>query len=254
MKKNDLLTFTHEIFGKVRAFNMDGEPYFIAKDIADVLDYSETSKMLRRLDSDEKFHLSKHEIQTALNGLSEINNNGMTVINEPGFYIAVIGSEKKEAKQFKRWIAHEVLPALRKDGLYITENATTEQKLYHPDMLEETFMNCSIEDLELHYEKCQEFHKNKRTRLLYKRSSENRRSDKKKSIADSKIEIMETIKKTIKKRQNNYLENHKFEFAHVTNKLLKTIADDIWKVRHSKTKGKLAAMKKQADENKKILN
>jgi prophage antirepressor-like protein len=244
--KSNLMTFTHEVFGNVRGFTIEGKPYFVAKDIADILEYSETSKMLRRLDKDDKIHYTKQEIQTALSGLADkVNNNGMVVITEPGFYNAVFGSEKDEAKVFQKWVTHEVLPALRNDGLYIMENATSNQKRYHPEMINETFKTCSIEHIEDEYNKCIEHHKNLKTRLPYKRTSDTRRIDKRKTIAESKLEIMTEIEQTIVERKDYYVKNGQFEFAHVTSNLLKIIKDEIRTVQHNRTKGKLAAKTKK---------
>jgi len=90
----------------------DGELWFIAKEIADVLDYSDAYEMTKRLDDDEK---SNRQIA----GLgSPSGGRGVLVINEAGMYSAVLGSNKPEAKAFKRWVTHEVLPSIRKHGSY----------------------------------------------------------------------------------------------------------------------------------------
>lgn len=86
----------------------DGEPWFVAMEIATILDYSETEAMTRKLDSDEK--------QTRQ--IVGFGPRGITVINEPGLYSCVLTSQKPEAKRFKRWVTHEVLPAIRKTGSY----------------------------------------------------------------------------------------------------------------------------------------
>lgn len=84
------------------------EPWFVAKDVAEILGYSETNRMTARLDDDES-------ISTKLVGM----NMKMTLINEGGLYSAIIGSNKPEAKAFKRWVTHEVLPEIRKTGAYV---------------------------------------------------------------------------------------------------------------------------------------
>lgn len=97
---------------EVRVLMIQGEPWFVAADVlsAMLLD----RKALERLDADEKGVNSIH----TLGGSQE-----MTVINEPGLYSLVLGSRKAEAKRFKRWVTHEVLPALRKHGAYIMPTA-----------------------------------------------------------------------------------------------------------------------------------
>lgn len=119
---NNLKVFKNQEFGSIRTVEIDGEPWFVAKDISDALEYSKTNKMLNRLDEDEKIHLSKSELQGHQIGGAEINNFGMRLINESGFYNAVIGSNKVEAKKFKKWVTKEVLPSIRKHGAYMTGN------------------------------------------------------------------------------------------------------------------------------------
>lgn len=91
----------------VRTVLIDDEPWFVAKDVADILEYSETAQMKRRLDKEDSMSVK-------LTGM----NMKSTIINESGLYEAIIGSKKKEVKPFKRWITHEVLPTIRKTGSY----------------------------------------------------------------------------------------------------------------------------------------
>lgn len=110
---NDIQTFDNPEFGIVRVVGgEDGEPWFVAKDVLDVLDLDKTA--LRKLDEDEK-------------GVDSIHTPGgeqqMTVVTEPGFYKLVMRSRKPEAKAFQRWVTHEVLPALRRDGGYMVARA-----------------------------------------------------------------------------------------------------------------------------------
>ena len=91
----------------------NGEPWFVAKDVAEILGYSETAMMTRRLDDDES-------ISAKLAGM----NMKSTLINESGLYNAVLGSNKPEAKVFKKWVTSEVLPSIRKHGGYIASNGT----------------------------------------------------------------------------------------------------------------------------------
>lgn len=107
---NELKVFTNETFGQVRTVVKDNEPWFVAADVCRALEIDKTQT--RRLDDDEKGMCS---IQT-LGGEQET-----VVINEPGLYSLVIGSRKPEAKEFKRWITHEVIPSIRKHGMYATD-------------------------------------------------------------------------------------------------------------------------------------
>lgn len=94
---------------QVRTVTKDGEPWFVAKDVCDVLEIGNPSQALSRLDEDEK-------------GLISIDTPGgkqeMLCVSEPGLYDLILGSKKTEAKPFKRWVKHEVLPTIRKTGSY----------------------------------------------------------------------------------------------------------------------------------------
>ena len=94
----------------VRTMLIDDEPWFVAKDVADILEYSETAQMTRRLEKEDSMSVK-------LTGM----NMKSTIINESGLYEAIIGSKKKEVKPFKRWVTHEVLPTIRKHGAYMTD-------------------------------------------------------------------------------------------------------------------------------------
>ena len=86
-----------------------GEPWFIAKEVAAVLGYSDAEAMTRRLDDDEKQNLQ----------IVGFGPRGVTIINESGLYSAILGSTKDEAKRFKRWVTAVVLPSIRRDGGYL---------------------------------------------------------------------------------------------------------------------------------------
>lgn len=103
-----IMAFENADFGRIRAVSENGEPWFIAKDVCDVLGLDHTA--LRKLDADEK---GRDSIPT-LGGTQQ-----MTMVSEPGFYRLVMKSRKPEAKAFQRWVTHEVLPAIRRDGGYM---------------------------------------------------------------------------------------------------------------------------------------
>ncbi|WHQ77650.1 BRO family protein (plasmid) [Latilactobacillus curvatus] len=106
---NDLQLFNFN-GDQVRTVLIGGEPHFVGKDVADILGYSETNAMTKRLD-EEDF------ISTKLSGM----NMKSTIINESGLYAAIIGSKLPKAKKFKRWVTGEVLPTIRKNGAYLTD-------------------------------------------------------------------------------------------------------------------------------------
>ena len=115
---NDIQVFSSEQFGQIRTFEHDSLPWAVAADICKALDLTNPTMALARLDDDEK---AKFNL-----GLPGGDTN---CVNEYGIYELVLASRKKEAKAFKRWIKHEVLPSIRKHGAYIVgqETMTREQ-------------------------------------------------------------------------------------------------------------------------------
>ena len=111
---NDLQIFENKDFGKVRTVTLNGAPCFVAADICRALDIGNPTDALRRLDDDEKALVS-------IEGISN-GNNKANIVNESGLYSLVLGSRKPEAKQFKRWITHEVIPTIRKTGGYVNND------------------------------------------------------------------------------------------------------------------------------------
>lgn len=107
---NALDLFTYDEGQTIRAgLDDSGEPWFVATDIAKILGYRMASDMTRRLDEDDR---GTRSVRTPS------GDQQMTTINEPGLYAAVLGSQVEGAKAFKRWVTHEVLPAIRKHGAY----------------------------------------------------------------------------------------------------------------------------------------
>lgn len=106
---NQLQVFKNEQFGKVRTLTIDNEPWFVAIDVCKILGLRNPTMAIDRLDKDEVTKLN-------LGSKSGITN----IVNEYGLYTLILASRKKEAKQFKRWITHEVLPSIRQTGTYIT--------------------------------------------------------------------------------------------------------------------------------------
>ena len=102
----------------------NGEPWFVAKDICDILDISNNRDAISQLDSDEK---NTVVISDGIPG-----NPNKTIISEPGLYKLIMRSRKPEAREFQRWVTHEVLPSIRKHGIYATET-TIDQILADPD-------------------------------------------------------------------------------------------------------------------------
>ncbi len=118
---NDLEIFKNENFGEIRIVRIDGEPYFVGKDVARVLGYSNTRDALnKRVDEEDK------EVANCdtLGGSQE-----MTIINESGLYSLVLSSKLPTAKKFKHWITSEVLPSIRKHGMYAVDDLLNDPDL-----------------------------------------------------------------------------------------------------------------------------
>ena len=123
---NQLQVFNNTEFGQVRSMVINGSPWFVAKDVCECLDINNSRQALARLDSDEKNSVILND--------GTPGNPEKGIVNEYGLYSLVLSSRKPSAKAFKRWITHEVIPAIRKHGAYMT-GETLEQALTSPDFL-----------------------------------------------------------------------------------------------------------------------
>lgn len=120
---NELKTFKNPKFGTIRTTTINGEPWFVAADVCEALEIQNPTDAIKKLDEDEKARLNL--------GLRGGDTN---VVNEPGLYALVLGSRKPEAKAFKRWITHDVIPTIRKHGAYMTPEKV-EEILLNPDTI-----------------------------------------------------------------------------------------------------------------------
>lgn len=107
---NELQVFNNAMFGNVRIILQDNDPWFVAKDVCDCLEINNSRQALSRLDDDEKNSVILND--------GTAGNPEKSIVNEYGLYSLVLSSRKPEAKEFKRWITHDVLPALRRTGSY----------------------------------------------------------------------------------------------------------------------------------------
>lgn len=124
-----LQTFNFEEL-PVRTLEVDGEPYFIGKDVADILGYANGRDALsKHVDEDDKKVLTSRNTT-----LENLPNRGLTAVNESGLYSLIFSSKLESAKRFKRWVTSDVLPAIRKHGIYATDNVI-EQTLKDPDYI-----------------------------------------------------------------------------------------------------------------------
>lgn len=122
---NELQVFKNEEFGQIRTVEINGEPWFVGKDIANALGYKDTADVLKtKVDEDDKKLVKVGEIPTL-----ETSNFGAYIINRSGLYSLILSSRLPSAKRFKKWITSEVIPSLEKNGGYIVnqENMTPAQ-------------------------------------------------------------------------------------------------------------------------------
>lgn len=108
---NNLQIFDSPDFGQIRTIQQNGEPWFVGKDVADILGYQNGSRDVNR-------HVDEDDRQNYQNGTFE-SNRGLTIINESGLYSLILSSKMPKAKEFKRWVTSEVIPAIRKTGGYL---------------------------------------------------------------------------------------------------------------------------------------
>lgn len=132
----DLQIFNSPEFGAIRTIEKDGEPWFVGKDVATALGYSDSFGSLKKhVDEEDKL-------------VCQIDSAGqkrdITIINESGLYSLVLSSKLPTAKKFKRWVTNEVIPSIRKHGAYMTPE-TLEKVLLSPDTLMQLAQNLKDE-------------------------------------------------------------------------------------------------------------
>ena len=124
---NNIEIFSNDEFGSIRTLNINGEPWFVGKDVAEVLGYERPTKAVSdRVEDDD---IDGIPIQDSIGRMQNT-----PIINESGLYSLILSSKLPTAKKFKRWVTNEVLPSIRKHGVYATE-MTIEKTLSDPDYI-----------------------------------------------------------------------------------------------------------------------
>lgn len=124
---NELRVFENTEFGSIRMIEIDDMPYFVGKDVAEILGYTNPLKAIRdHVDDEDK-------------GVNEMDTPGgkqkLTIINESGVYALIFGSKLPKAKEFKHWVTSEVLPSIRKTGMYAAADIQIQQDLAKAELL-----------------------------------------------------------------------------------------------------------------------
>ena len=126
---NELMIFNNPEFGEIRTVEVNGEPWFVGKDVATALGYGEGKSLANAVAN----HVDEED-----KGVTELmtpgGNQKMVIINESGLYSLVLSSKLPGAKKFKRWITSEVIPSIRKHGAYMTPE-TLEAAIMNPDIM-----------------------------------------------------------------------------------------------------------------------
>ena len=113
MSQSNVKLFEKEEFGKVRVVMQGEDPWFVAKNVCECLELGNVTEALRGLDDDEKVQLETNIINP------EVGGRGTLLISEAGLYSLILRSRKPEAKAFKRWVTHDILPSIRRSGGYV---------------------------------------------------------------------------------------------------------------------------------------
>ena len=151
---NELMVFNGEL-GQLRMVNIDGKEYFVAKDIANALGYSNPRDAISRHCKGVVFY------DTFTDG-----GNKIALIPEGDVYRLIIKSKLPDADKFESWVFDEVLPSIKQNGAYISDNITKEQeekldKYSTNKKIKNTFKICSLESIDSEYKECMIYHKNK---------------------------------------------------------------------------------------------
>lgn len=122
MNENKLAVFSNPDFGEVRTLEINGEPWFVGKDVATALGYSNVRDAIaKHVDDEDKNTVA---IRDGIQG-----NPNQTIINESGLYSLIMSSKMEKAKEFKRWVTSEVLPSIRKTGVYSVVQTVSDKQL-----------------------------------------------------------------------------------------------------------------------------
>lgn len=122
MEQNKIQVFNNTEFGNIRSMEIGGEPWFVGKDVATALGYSNPRDALsKHVDSEDKNTVAFRD--------GNKGNPNQTIVNESGLYSLILGSKLDGAKRFKRWVTSEVLPAIRKTGAYAVDSKAAEIKM-----------------------------------------------------------------------------------------------------------------------------
>lgn len=131
----EIRTFVNEEFGSVRTIEIDGEPWMVGKDVAEILGYSNPRDAIKKHVDDEDKGVAKCD---TLGGAQDLS-----IINESGLYSLILSSKLPTAKKFKRWVTSEVLPSIRRNGYYAQDNSILQKSI---EILQTQLLNLTVFD------------------------------------------------------------------------------------------------------------
>ena len=142
----NVAVFQNDVFGSLKTVTHDGQPWFVGRDVAEMLGYAHPIRdVIRHVDPEDRIVLKPVDFpQKYQNGTFNIPPRGLTFINESGLYSLILSSHLPEARQFKRWVTSDVLPAIRRHGFYATRE-TVSQFLADPQAMIELLQQISDE-------------------------------------------------------------------------------------------------------------
>lgn len=140
---NKMEVFKNEEFGEVRTAMIDGDVWFVGIDVCKCLDISNNRMALSKLDDDEKMTVSLTDGHSGARGGAQ----KIVIVNESGLYTLVLRSRKPQAKEFRRWVTHEVLPSIRKHGMYMTDNMI-DAVIQNPEIMQQAVARICAERAE----------------------------------------------------------------------------------------------------------
>lgn len=214
--KNELMIFENEQFGAIRFIEVEGKQYAVASDIAKALGYKRPNDAI----SQHCKGTTKHRILT--NG----GKQEMLVIPEGDIYRLIIRSKLPSAEKFEAWVCDEVLPSIRQNGAYISENINDKQieslQMYSTkEFIKQTFLSTGVEDLQERYELCMNYNSNKKTAY--------------------KLEIMALILDIVKQRKEIALSEMQMPLVAMLQEIIINISEDIKSKSIRSKSGKIGA-------------
>ena len=143
---NNITVFNYKTQSVRTVTRADGAPWWVARDVCEVLGLTNVTEAARHLDDDEKMTITNPERQPGQRGGAQ----NLIIVNEPGLYSLILRSRKPEARAFKRWVTHEVLPTIRKTGGTYMSPDHAEQALMDPDFIIKMAIQIKMLKADLH--------------------------------------------------------------------------------------------------------